>query len=258
MTSDRRVHPRTQVNLRIAYQSAGVLKTDYIENISQGGLFISTEERFEVGQRISLELFCVGTRASIPLTALVRWCGTRSPGPNEPPMLGIGVEFEDLQDPGRRAHLEALIDAAFEPEPEVDPREQLKILVVDPNPYARELFRNGLRSMAREVFDVDGYLEVFEAADGLEALELARGIPFNLFMVELRTPEVDGAEIIRRIRRQVSQSTPIFAMSRPFPGDNAEALSAGADVFLRKPVQLKPLFNTLKVLLKFDAPKSTA
>ena len=44
-------------------------------------------------------------------------------------------------------------------------------------------------------------------------------------------------------------------MSRPFPGDNAEALSAGADVFLRKPVQLKPLFNSLKVLLKFDPPK---
>lgn len=256
MSAERRVHPRTPVHLRIAYQSAGVLKTDYVENISRGGLFVATEDRFELGQRIEMELYCVATRTSIPIHATVRWTGSQPPAPDAPPIMGIGLEFDEVKDPGRRSHLEAMIDAAFETAPTIDPRDQIKVLVVDPNHYARELFRNGLKAMAREAFEVDGYLEVFEAADGLEALELARGIRFNLFMVELRTPEVDGGEIIRRIRRQVSQSTPIFAMARPFPGDSAEALAAGADVFLRKPVQLKPLFNSLKVLLKFDPPKS--
>lgn len=249
---DRRVHPRTPVRLRIAYDSAGVLKSDYVENISRGGLFIATEERFEVGQRFPLELYCVSTRTSIPLQATVRWAGTQSPGPDLPPILGIGVEFDEVKDATHRARLESLIDAAFEPAPRIDPRERLKILLVDPNHFARDLFRNGLLAMAREVFEVDGYVDVVEAEDGLEALELCRGAPFDLFIIELRTPEVDGAEIIRRVRRQVSQAVPIFAMSRPYPGDKADALSAGADVFVQKPVQLKPLFNTLKVLLKLE------
>ena len=255
VTIDRRLHPRAQVTLRIAYKSAGVLKSDYAENISQGGLFISTEDPFELGQTISLELFCAGTAAALPLAGVVRWCGRQSPGPDAPPVQGIGVEFETLRDPERRAQFEALLQAALAPEPaRVDPRERLKILIIEPNHYARELFRDGLRSMAREVFDVDDYMEILEAGDGLVALELAKSTRINLFMVELRTPEVDGAELIRRIRQLVSQSTPIFAMSRPFPGDKTEALSAGADVFLRKPVQLKPLFNTLKLLLKLDKP----
>ena len=57
MSAERRVHPRTPVHLRIAYQSAGVLKTDYVENISRGGLFVATEDRFELGQRIEKMIF---------------------------------------------------------------------------------------------------------------------------------------------------------------------------------------------------------
>jgi len=258
MSIDRRIHARTPVHLRIAYASAGVLKTDYTQNISRGGIFVATEDHFELGQRVALELFCTGTRVSVPVDATVRWCGAQSPGPDQPPILGIGLEFDTLTDPVERARLEALIDATFEPGPVIDPRDQLRILIVDPNRYARELFRNGLMSMAREVFEIDGYLAIEEAADGLEALELARGVRFDLYMVELRTPEVDGGEIIRRIRRQVTQQTPIFALSRPFPGDKAEAIAAGADIFLSKPIQLKPLFNTLKVLLKFDERRARA
>ena len=257
MSIERRVHPRAPVSLRIAYQSAGVLKTDYAENISRGGIFISTEDPFELGDSLELDLFCVSTEAHITVSGKVRWRGMQALSAGDAPVRGIGVEFEELKDPARKSRLEALIDAAFEPAPTVDPRQQLKVLIVDPNRYARELFRNGLRSMGREVFDVDGYLDIHEAADGLEALELSRGMRFNLYMVELRCPEVDGTELIRRIRRQVTQQVPIFAMARPFPGDRAEALCAGADVYLPKPVQLKPLFNTLKVLLKFD-PKPGA
>lgn len=254
---DRRVHTRTPVHLRIAYQSAGVLKTDYVENISRGGVFVATDQPFEVGQGLNLELFCLSSNSRIPLQAIVRWRGAQSPGPDLAPVMGVGLEFTELNEPVRRSHLEALIDSAFEPAPKVrrDPRDQIKVLVVDPNRYARELFADGIKSMARQVFEVDDYVVVFEASDGAEALDLARGVPFDLYIVELRTPEVDGSEVIRRIRRLMSQKAPVFAMSRPFPGDRAEALAAGADVFLQKPVQLKALFNTLKVLLKFENRK---
>ena len=247
---ERRQHPRTPAILRITYESAGVLKTDYAENISRGGLFISTDEPMAVGTPVQLELNCVGTRIKIPVQGVVRWAGMRSPGDDLPPVMGLGVELDELEDPIKRAHLEALVDAAFDPAGSAAARAQFKILLIDPNAYAREMFRNGLLALTREALEVEDALQVFEAEDGVSAMELCRGVQFDLFIVELRTPEMDGTEVIRRIRRQFSQSTPIFAMSRPYPGAKAEALTAGADVYLPKPVQLKPLFNTMKMLLK--------
>jgi uncharacterized protein (TIGR02266 family) len=247
---ERRNHVRTPAILRITYESAGVLKTDYAENISRGGLFVSTDEPMALGARVQLELSCVGTSIRIPVVGTVRWSGMRSPGDDQPPVMGVGIELTELDDPVRRAHLEALVDAAFEPAGPVDPRDHLRVLVVDPNAFARELFRNGLLAMAKELLDVDDYVQVHEAESGLEAMELCRGVRFDLFIIELRTPELDGTEVIRRVRRQFSQVTPVFAMSRPYAGAKADAISAGADVYLPKPVQLKPLFNTLKMLLK--------
>ena len=205
---ERRQHPRTPAILRITYESAGVLKTDYAENISRGGLFISTDEPMAVGTPVQLELNCVGTRIKIPVQGVVRWSGMRSPGDDLPPVMGLGVELDELEDPVKRAHLEALVDAAFDPAGPVDTRAQFKILLIDPNAYAREMFRNGLLALTREALEVE---------DGVSAMELCRGVQFDLFIVELRTPEMDGTEVIRRIRRQFSQSTPIFAMSASKP-----------------------------------------
>ena len=42
-------------------------------------------------------------------------------------------------------------------------------------------------------------------------------------------------------------------MSRPFPGDKQEAIAAGADIFMNKPIQLRALFNTIRAMLSMQA-----
>ena len=251
---ERRIFPRTGVYLRITYESGGDLKSDFSENISRGGLFIATEERFVLGQRVSVELSVAGSAAKIPVGATVRWIGSQSPGGDEPPRPGVGLEFDELQDPLRRTQLEAVVQAVSTPAPLSPGSRSLRVLIVDPNRYARELFREGLESAAREALPLTDTFSVLEADNGHEALELARDNRFDLYLVELKMPDLDGAELIHRIRRLVTQKTPVFAMSRPYTGDRQDALAAGADLFLPKPIQLKPLINTLKVVLRLELP----
>lgn len=251
---ERRRHPRAPAVVQVRYATAGVLRTDYAENISRGGLFIATDAEFTQGQRVEVRLVLAGAPGAVPVEGVVRWIGERSPEPGAAPVRGVGLEF-DLRDPVKRARLEAMIDAIVEPGPPPAEGQAVSILLVDPNRHARTLFREGLESMARETFEVDDWLRVVEAADGLEALRQLLRAQFALVMVELRTPEVDGVELIRRIRTQVSSTVPIFATARPFPGAKADALAAGADVFLPKPLRLKPLFNTLRSMLRLGDPQ---
>jgi len=246
---DARLHERAPAVIRISYESAGNLMNEYTENISKGGMFIATDDAFEVDQTVDLELQCPGTRRPIPLRGVVRWAGERSPNESSPPIRGVGVEF-DLQDPIRRARLEAMIDAAFEPIGEAPAGPPTHVLVVDANPFTRSLFKAGLESMARAGYEAETPLIVTEASGALTALaELRRG-GYDLAVVDLATADLDGLGLIRRIRTEISDTLPIFATARPFPGDKAEAVAAGADVFVHKPLQLRPLFNSVKMLLK--------
>lgn len=249
--AERRQHPRTPAIVKVSYDSAATLRADFTQNISTGGLFVETDRELEMDQTVELHLSCPGTTGTIPVRGIVRWKGEHPPGPGLPPVTGVGLEF-DMTDAVQRARLEQMIAAAMDPIPPSLTGERLNILVVDPNRHARTLFKAGLESMGRETFDVDSYVVVLEAADGGTALRYLRSTRVSLVMVELNTPDVDGTEIIRRIRTEFSQTLPVFAMSRPFPGDKADALAAGADMFLQKPLQLRPLFNTLKIMLKLD------
>ncbi len=245
--NNQRVHERIPAIIKVSYESAGALKVDYARNISQGGLFIATEDEFEVGQRLELHLASLGLRRSIPIPGEVRWVGEEG----SPPERGIGIRF-NLDDPVLRARIEAMINGVFDPLPPACVGERINILLVDPNRHACRLFHEGIESMARRLFEVEDYFVVVEAYDGLTALSQLRSTRFSLVLMELSTPEVDGVELLRRIRREISQALPIFAMSRPFPGVRFEALAAGADLFMPKPIRLRALFNTLCMMLKLQ------
>ncbi len=88
----------------------------------------------------------------------------------------------------------------------------LRVLVVDDNAANREVARAIL-----EQFDV----EVSEAADGLDAVELALRLPFDLILMDMRMPGLDGRSAVREIRRRPgpNQAMPILAFSADNVGD---------------------------------------
>jgi two-component system KDP operon response regulator KdpE len=116
----------------------------------------------------------------------------------------------------------------------------LKILIVDDEPPIRKLLRMGLASQ--------GY-EVLEAPNGRTALELLAKKP-ALVILDLGLPDVDGLELLRRIR-QSQDSLPIVVLSSR--GDEAgkvAALDLGADDYVTKPFGMEELLARMRAALR--------
>ncbi len=115
---------------------------------------------------------------------------------------------------------------------------ELRLLVVDDEPDNRALLRQVLAPVG---------FEVREAASGREALALFREWSPRAVLLDIRMPDMDGLEAIRRIRQE-GRSAPagiIAVTASAFDENRQEALATGADAFLRKPIVLNDLFDCL-------------
>ncbi|MBO0765735.1 MAG: response regulator transcription factor [Hyphomicrobiaceae bacterium] len=116
----------------------------------------------------------------------------------------------------------------------------LKILVVDDEPPIRKLLRMGLTSQGYQVLD---------APNGKVALELLAREP-DLVILDLGLPDVDGLDLLRRIRHR-EESLPIVVLSSR--GDEAgkvAALDLGADDYVTKPFGMDELFARMRAALR--------
>jgi CheY-like chemotaxis protein len=122
------------------------------------------------------------------------------------------------------------------------------VLLVDDDPGVREIFGEALR--------LAGY-RVVTAADGRAALaELGHG-PIDLIVADLFMPEVDGLELLRRLRRQESR-TPVIAVSAGGELEQVQLLelarALGAARVLEKPVAVAELVGAVRELVPAGPP----
>ncbi len=120
-----------------------------------------------------------------------------------------------------------------------------KVLVADDKATSRELVRT--------VLEKCGY-EVFEAADGTEALQRAREVQPDLIILDLHMPGLGGIGVVRELRLDAQfASTPIMALTASaMHGDQERALSAGFTGYLSKPIRLATLRNEVERLLQLN------
>ena len=102
------------------------------------------------------------------------------------------------------------------------------------------------REVATELLSTEG-LTVDAANDGLEALERARQARYDLVLMDLHMPRLNGLDATRRLRTlEGYETTPILAMTASaFDDDRAACRQAGMDDFVSKPVEPDKLYATL-------------
>lgn len=118
-----------------------------------------------------------------------------------------------------------------------------RVLVVDDEPGIRDTLARNLGG--------HGY-EVRTAETGAEALDAAARFQPDLLLLDLGLPDLDGTEVIERVRSRTS--TPIIVLSvRGAERDKVRALELGADDYLTKPFGIDELLARVKVALRHSA-----
>ena len=87
--------------------------------------------------------------------------------------------------------------------------------------------------------------EATVAGNGKEAVELLQAAPYDLILMDLQMPEMDGFEATMRVR-ETNKTIPIIAMTaNAISGDRERCLAVGMNDYITKPVTLKGLSDIL-------------
>ena len=109
-----------------------------------------------------------------------------------------------------------------------------------------------MRSLLKWLLENEGF-DVVTAEDGAAALRFLSHLHPDLILTDLMMPEVDGVELIKRIRKNEEfATTPIVAMTAYGNGYMALASEAGATASIRKPEDLDNLVTTINGLLEAE------
>lgn len=102
----------------------------------------------------------------------------------------------------------------------------------------------------------EGY-EVEKALNGRDGLELATTQPFDLILLDIMLPELNGIEVLRRIRKD--SDVPILLLTaRDAVVDKVAGLDGGADDYITKPFAIEELLARIRVGLRKKTNDSTA
>jgi two-component system chemotaxis response regulator CheY len=106
-----------------------------------------------------------------------------------------------------------------------------------------------VRMYHRSILQEAGY-EVDEAINGMEALEKALQSQFDLYLVDVNMPKLDGYGFLRELRNQDMAQAPAIMISTEASGaDRQRAYAAGANLYLVKPIQPEQLLAPIALLL---------
>lgn len=116
-----------------------------------------------------------------------------------------------------------------------------RILIIDDAATVRMYHRN--------ILEASGYT-VEEAVNGIEALEKVMLMPFDLYVVDINMPKLDGYSFLKELRRQdIEQAPAIMVSTEAEANDRQRAYRAGANLYLIKPVKPAELLIHVRLLL---------
>jgi two-component system chemotaxis response regulator CheY len=121
---------------------------------------------------------------------------------------------------------------------------QQRILIVEDSPTMRQLLVFALRRLKN--------VEIVEAQDGMDGLRKVSSDHFDIALIDINMPVMDGLKLIRLMRSEETlKDIPIVVITTEGASEDRErALGLGANEYLTKPIQANRVLSVVKDLMK--------
>lgn len=120
---------------------------------------------------------------------------------------------------------------------------QTRILIVDDD--------ENIRKTMTAILEDEGYI-VDSAASGKEALEKTNSATYNLALLDIRLPDMEGVELLNLMKDSLPRTRKIMVTGYPSVQNAISAVNKRADAYLIKPVDVEKLLETVKEQLKLQ------
>ncbi len=117
----------------------------------------------------------------------------------------------------------------------------MRILLIEDN---KSLVKSLKKGLEEEGYSVDS------ALDGEEGLFFASSIPYDVIILDIMLPKMDGLTLLKQVRSRKIQSHVLLLTARDAPDDKILGLDAGADDYLTKPFHFMELLARLRALIR--------
>ena len=118
-----------------------------------------------------------------------------------------------------------------------------RILVVDDD--------ESIRNTMKAILEDEGYI-VDLAATGREAIKRTEETAYNVALIDIRLPDMEGVELLKLMKDAVPRTRKIMVTGYPSMQNAVAALNKNADAYLIKPVDIEKLLNTVKEQMKLQ------
>ena len=230
---------RDAVTLVVDYDGAEDFLDDYAENLSSGTTVVATDRELPIGTAVRLVLQFAGLLKPIALDGVVRSTNRDGDGASACIEIAAGRDRDEL----------AAITQRIRARDQKTMARSFRVLIVEDNRPVASLIEDGLIGSSRREYGRGLHFVVSNAEDGRAAIECLRRETFDVVIIDMYLPIVDGSRVIQVARTELGlDRLPIIAVSAGGEGAQRLAFDAGASSFLDKPMRLRQVIDTIQKL----------
>jgi DNA-binding response OmpR family regulator len=124
----------------------------------------------------------------------------------------------------------------------------MRILVAEDDPYLSKSIKKGLENLQYAIDCVD---------NGQEVVSIADLVDYDLIILDVLLPALDGFEVCKQLRRRQLQTPILFLTALGGVDERVKGLDLGADDYLTKPFAFRELEARIRALLRRESPSKT-